>query len=319
MKIILVKWLKISSMQVMKHKSVLLEEVINYLNVKQGGIYVDATVGYAGHSSVILRKIGKEGVLFAFDQDDEAIEYSNERLSKIGNNFTIFKSNFVNMKKYINENVDGILFDLGVSSPQLDEAYRGFSYHNDARLDMRMDRNNKLSAYEVVNDYDEDDLARIIYNYGEEKYAKSIARNIVKYRKNKDIETTLELVDIIKSSMPYKAMRDTHPAKRTFQAIRIEVNDELNVLKSALEQALDLLKVNGRICVITFHSLEDRIVANTFKRYSEVDSNVANLPYIPEEYLPKFKVVGKFTPSKEEISENNRARSAKLRVIERIR
>ena len=304
------------------HKSVLLNEVIANMNIKEDGIYVDATLGFGGHSSSILKEI-KKGFLFAFDQDEEAISSSYERLSKSYDNFLIIKDNFVNMRKRLMEQnvscVDGILFDLGVSSPQLDEAYRGFSYHNDARLDMRMDRNNKLSEYEVVNDYDEDDLARIIYNYGEEKYAKSIARNIVKYRKNKDIETTLELVDIIKSSMPYKAMRDTHPAKRTFQAIRIEVNDELNVLKSALEQALDLLKVNGRICVITFHSLEDRIVANTFKKYSEVDSNVANLPYIPEEYLPKFKVVGKFTPSKEEISENNRARSAKLRVIERIR
>lgn len=304
------------------HKSVLLNEVIANMNIKDDGIYVDATLGFGGHSSSILKEI-KKGFLFAFDQDEEAISSSYERLSKSYDNFLIIKDNFVNMRKRLMEQnvscVDGILFDLGVSSPQLDEAYRGFSYHNDARLDMRMDRNNKLSAYEVVNDYDEDDLARIIYNYGEEKYAKSIARNIVKYRKNKNIETTLELVDIIKSSMPYKAMRDTHPAKRTFQAIRIEVNDELNVLKSALEQALDLLKVNGRICVITFHSLEDRIVANTFKKYSEVDSNVANLPYIPEEYLPKFKVVGKFTPSKEEISENNRARSAKLRVIERIR
>ena len=253
------------------HKSVLLNEVIANMNIKEDGIYVDATLGFGGHSSSILKEI-KKGFLFAFDQDEEAISSSYERLSKSYDNFLIIKDNFVNMRKRLMEQnvscVDGILFDLGVSSPQLDEAYRGFSYHNDARLDMRMDRNNKLSAYEVVNDYDEDDLARIIYNYGEEKYAKSIARNIVKYRKNKDIETTLELVDIIKSSMPYKAMRDTHPAKRTFQAIRIEVNDELNVLKSALEQALDLLKVNGRICVITFHSLEDRIVANTFKKYS---------------------------------------------------
>ena len=304
------------------HKSVLLNEVIANMNIKDDGIYVDATLGFGGHSSSILKEI-KKGFLFAFDQDEEAISSSYERLSKSYDNFLIIKDNFVNMRKRLMEQnvscVDGILFDLGVSSPQLDEAYRGFSYHNDARLDMRMDRNNKLSAYEVVNDYDEDDLARIIYNYGEEKYAKSIARNIVKYRKNKDIETTLELVDIIKSSMPYKAMRDTHPAKRTFQAIRIEVNDELNVLKSALEQALELHKVNGRICVNTFNSLEDRIVEKKKKKYSEVDSNVANLPYIPEEYLPKFKVVGKFTPSKEEISENNRARSAKLRVIERIR
>lgn len=304
------------------HKSVLLNEVMENMNIKDDGVYVDATLGFGGHSSSLLKEI-KKGFLFAFDQDDEAVKSSLIKLSKVGNNFCIIKDNFVNMKKDLLEknvtSVNGVLFDLGVSSPQLDEDYRGFSYHHDARLDMRMDRDSKLSAYEVVNEYTESELARIISCYGEEKYARSIARNIVKYRENKNIETTMELVDIIKGSMPYKAMRDTHPAKRTFQAIRIEVNKELDVLRSALVDAIELLKVNGRVCVITFHSLEDRIVASTFKKYSEVDSSLTNLPYIPEEFLPRYKIVGKYTPSKSEIMENNRARSAKLRVIERIR
>ena len=305
----------------MKHKSVLLEESINGLNIKEDGVYVDATLGFGGHSLEILKRINK-GFLFAFDQDSEAIMYSQERLSDY-HNFKIIKSNFSNMKQCLAEenitHVDGILFDIGVSSMQLDEDYRGFSYHQDAKLDMRMDIDQSFSAYDVVNTYDYNNLVRILREYGEETYATSIARNIIKSREEKPIETTFQLVDIIKKSMPMKAMRDSHPARKTFQAIRIEVNHELDVLKSALEQAIELLNVGGRLCVITFHSLEDRIVKTTFKKYSEVDSNVANLPYIPEEYLPKFKVVGKFTPSKEEISENNRARSAKLRVIERIR
>ena len=304
------------------HVSVLLNECLEGLNIKENGIYVDGTLGGAGHSSEILKRLSNEGRLIGIDQDTDALKAAKERL-KDYSNVTFVHSNFSNIENVLNnlniDGVDGILMDLGVSSYQLDEGERGFSYMKDAPLDMRMNRENDFSAYNVVNEYSEEDLYRIIRDYGEEKFAKRIASFIVENRQEKNIETTLELVDIIKSSMPYKAMRDTHPAKRTFQAIRIEVNDELNVLKSALEQALDLLKVNGRICVITFHSLEDRIVANTFKKYSEVDSNVANLPYIPEEYLPKFKVVGKFTPSKEEISENNRARSAKLRVIERIR
>ena len=246
MKIILVKWLKISSMQVMKHKSVLLEEVINYLNVKQGGIYVDATVGYAGHSSVILRKIGKEGVLFAFDQDDNAIEFSNSRLSEIGSNFTIFKSNFVNMKKYINENVDGILFDLGVSSPQLDEAERGFSFHKDAPLDMRMDQSNPLDAKIVVNEYSYQKLTEILFKFGEEKYAKSIAKAIIDAR---PIETTLELAEIIKNSVPISYRNKSHPARKTFQAIRIEVNHELDILESSIRDAFDLLKIMYQLVI----------------------------------------------------------------------
>ena len=306
----------------MKHKSVLLKESIDFLNIKEDGVYVDATLGFGGHSLEILKRI-KKGFLFAFDQDSEAIAYSKERLKNY-DNYKIIKSNFVNMQdclalENINK-VDGILFDIGVSSMQLDEDYRGFSYHNDARLDMRMDTSQELSAYEVVNNYSYEDLVRILRDYGEEKYAPSIARNIVKERANKSIETTLELVDIIRKSMPAKELRDGHPARKTFQAIRIEVNKELDVLESALIQALELIKVGGRVCVITFHSLEDRIVKNTFRKYSEVDSKFAKLPFVPDEYLPKFKVVCKgITASEDELKENPRARSARLRVIEKIK
>ena len=306
----------------MKHKSVLLEESVDFLNIKEDGVYVDATLGFGGHSLEILKRI-KKGFLFAFDQDSEAIGYSSERLKNF-NNFKIIKSNFANMKEcLLKENVtkvDGILFDIGVSSMQLDEDYRGFSFHHDAPLDMRMDTDSAFSAYNVVNEYDYNDLVRVLRDYGEEKYATSIARNIIKARENKKIETTLELVDIIRKSMPAKELRDGHPARKTFQAIRIEVNHELDVLESALIQALDLLNVGGRISIITFHSLEDRIVKNIFKKYSEVDTRFAKLPYVPQEYMPKYKVICKgITASQEELSENNRARSARLRVIERIK
>ncbi len=306
----------------MKHKSVLLEESINGLNIKEDGVYVDATLGFGGHSLEILKRINK-GFLFAFDQDSEAIMYSQERLSDY-HNFKIIKSNFSNMKQCLAEenitHVDGILFDIGVSSMQLDEDYRGFSYHQDAKLDMRMDIDQSFSAYDVVNAYDYNNLVRILREYGEETYATSIARNIIKSREEKPIETTFQLVDIIKKSMPMKAMRDSHPARKTFQAIRIEVNHELDVLKSALEQAIELLNVGGRLCVITFHSLEDRIVKTTFKKYSEVDSKFSKLPYVPEEYQPKIKIISKgITPSKEELEENNRARSSRLRIIEKIK
>ena len=306
----------------MKHKSVLLEESIEFLNIKEDGVYVDATLGFGGHSLEILKRI-KKGFLFAFDQDNEAISYSLERL-KDYHNFKIIKSNFANMQECLQaenvKKVDGILFDIGVSSMQLDEDYRGFSYHNDAPLDMRMDTDNIFSAYNVVNDYDYDNLVRVLRDYGEEKYAASIAKNIIKSRENKKIETTLELVEIIKKSMPLREQRDGHPARKTFQAIRIEVNHELEVLEVALEQAIDLLNVGGRLCVITFHSLEDRIVKNIFRKHSEIDSKFAKLPYVPEEYMPKIKVISKgITPSDKELSENNRARSARLRVIEKIK
>ena len=308
----------------MKHISVLLQESISSLNLKENSIVVDATLGYGGHSSNILERVNK-GYLFAFDQDSEAIRYSTDRLNKIGTNFTIIKSNFVNMKEELNKRdinkVDAVLFDLGVSSPQLDDESRGFSFHNDARLDMRMDREQKLSAYEVVNEYSEQDLSRIFYKYGEDKFSKSIARKIVEYRKNKPIETTLELVEVIKSGVPMKYRINKHPARQIFQAIRIEVNHELDVIEPALSQALELLRVGGRVAVITFHSLEDRLVKNYFKEKTKVDDKVKGMPNIPDEYLPDFKlVVNKaIIPSEEEIENNPRARSSKRRVIERIR
>lgn len=300
----------------MKHKSVLLNEVIEYLNLKQGGKYIDATVGYGGHSSHILKEIGKEGVLFAFDQDDEAISYSTKRLSKISDNFTIFKSNFVNMKKYVNEKVDGILFDLGVSSPQLDDGDRGFSFHKDAVLDMRMDKNNPLNARKVVNEYSYDDLVRIFYKFGEEKYSKPIAKAIINSR---PINTTLELAEIIKESVPISYRNKSHPARKVFQAIRIEVNHELDILESSLSDAFDLLNVGGRLVVITFHSLEDKIVSNVFKKLCSDDESTKKLPFVPEDLKAKAKMIVKLTPSEDEINENNRSRSSKLRVIERVR
>lgn len=303
------------------HKSVLLTEAIENLNIEDGKIYVDCTLGYAGHSGEILKK-NKKGWLYAFDQDDEAIEYSKSKLKSIGDNFEIIKSNFINIKEELNKRninkVDGILFDLGVSSPQLDEEERGFSFHKDAKLDMRMDKEQKLSAYEVVNDYPESKLITIFYKYGEEKYSKSIARKIVEYRKTKPIETTMELVEIIKSGVPDKYKREKHPARKVFQAIRIEVNNELEVFEKAIKDSIDLLNSNGRICVITFHSLEDKICKKVFKDNSEVNKVFKNLPSIPKEYLPKLKIVGKYTPSKEELNENKRARSATLRVVERV-
>lgn len=306
----------------MYHKSVLLNECIENLNIKDNGIYVDATLGYAGHSGEILKKI-PNGHLYGFDQDDFAIEKSNEKLSGIADNYTIIRSNFANMESELAKlgvtHVDGILFDLGVSSVQIDDADRGFSFHQDAKLDMRMDTKSGFSAYNVVNEYEYHDLVRVLRDYGEEKYASSIAKNIIKARSEKPIETTFELVDIIKRSMPMKAKRDGHPARRSFQAIRIEVNHELEVLEQALDQAIRLLNKGGRLCVISFQSLEDRIVKNRFKEVSEVDSNMKNLPFIPEEYLPKYKVISKgIVASKEELEENTRAHSARLRVLERV-
>ncbi len=304
------------------HKSVLLNEAIEGLNIRDGLIYVDCTLGYAGHSGEILKK-DKKGWLYAFDQDIDAIEYSKKKLSSIGSNFEIIKSNFKNLKKELEKRgitkVDGILFDLGVSSPQLDVDERGFSYHNDARLDMRMDKDNPLSAYEVVNNYTESELITIFFRYGEERYSKSIARKIIEYRKEKPIETTLELVEIIKTGVPEKYKRETHPAKRVFQAIRIEVNKELEVFEIALKDAIEMLNENGRICVITFHSLEDKICKEIFKKNSEIDKVFKGLPNIPYEYMPKLKIIDKVVPSKKELEENNRARSATLRIAEKIK
>ena len=296
------------------HESVLLKESIDYLNLNSKSIVVDCTLGYAGHSSNILKKI-KEGFLYAFDQDKEAIIKADERLKKINTNYEIINKNFVNLKEEIKKRtnkVDGILFDLGVSSPQLDEDYRGFSFHKDAPLDMRMNKDQKLSAYEVVNNYSKEDLTKILKTYGEEKYANAIAEGIAKSREKKKIETTLELVEIIKANVPEKYKRDKHPARKTFQAIRIEVNDELNVFKKALKD-----DINGRICVITFHSLEDKICKQIFNEVSNVPKELQSLPILPEKYKPKYKVIAHIKPTKEEIEKNNRSRSATLRVIER--
>ena len=306
------------------HYSVLLNESIESLQIKEDGIYVDCTLGYAGHSSEILKRI-KKGKLFAIDQDSEAIKAADQKLKKIGSNYTIIKSNFVNMKDKLLElginEVDGIMFDLGVSSPQLDEDDRGFSFHKDAKLDMRMDQTQELTAWDVVNNYQEKEIANILFKYGEEKYGNSIARSIVKARENKSIDTTLELVEIIKKSVPMKYARDKHPARKTFQAIRIAVNHELEILESSIKDALSMLKVGGILSVITFHSLEDRIVKNVFKEVTSIDPKLKGLPNVPLEYLPNYELVTNkaIEPSKKELEENNRSRSAKLRVIKRIK
>lgn len=301
------------------HESVLLKESLEFLNLRDDSIIVDCTLGYGGHSSNILKRI-PNGHLYSFDQDIDAINYSSERLSKINSNFTIIKSNFKNIIVKLNElnvtKVNGILYDLGVSSPQLDVSERGFSYHLDSRLDMRMDKDNKLSAYEVVNNYPYEKLVKIFREYGEEKYSTSIARGIIN---NRPIETTLELAEIIKENVPFSYRKDKHPARKVFQAIRIEVNDEMNVLNDSLRQALELLTLNGRLCVITFHSLEDRLVKKIFREVSSIPNELSKLPIIPEEYLPKYKEIKTLTPDLKEISSNNRSRSATLRVIERIR
>lgn len=301
------------------HISVLLEECINNLNLKEDSVVVDCTLGYAGHSSEILKRI-KKGYLYAFDQDKEAINNASLKLKKIGNNYKIINSNFVNLKEELNKlninEVDCILYDLGVSSPQLDEKERGFSFHQDARLDMRMNQDQELDAYYVVNNYELNKLVDIFKRYGEEKYALSIAKGIIK---NRPITTTLELAEIIKDNVPFSYKKEKHPARKVFQAIRIEVNDELNVFEKSLRQALDLIKIGGRIEVITFHSLEDKICKKIFDEVSKVDKNLKNLPIIPIEYQPKYKIVGNIDPSYEELINNNRARSAKLRIIERVR
>lgn len=305
------------------HYSVMLSEAIEGLNIKEDGIYVDCTLGYAGHSSEILKRL-KRGFLFAFDQDKEAINYSEKKLSEISLNFKIIHSNFENLKEKLKEEkvdkVDGILFDLGLSSPQIDDASRGFSFMNDARLDMRMDKEANKDAYFVVNNYSKEDLANIFFKYGEEKLSNVIAKKIVDERKNKPIETTTELVEIIKSAVGANYFYKSHPEREIFQAIRIEVNDELKVLEKVLPDAINLLNKGGRISVITFHSLEDRIVKQIFKENSETDPIFKGMPDIPDEYKPKIKLINKkpILPSEEELKNNTRSKSAKLRIIERI-
>ncbi|MEG2511163.1 MAG: 16S rRNA (cytosine(1402)-N(4))-methyltransferase RsmH [Bacilli bacterium] len=296
------------------HKSVLLKEAIDGLNIKPSGKYVDATIGYAGHSSVILEKLNKEGFLFAFDQDEKAVEYSFDRLNQISTNFKIFKDNFKNLINYLDCNIDGFLFDLGVSSPQLDEVQRGFSYHSDALLDMRMDTNQKLDAAYVVNNYTLEKLTDIFYKYGEEKYSKSIAKNIIKSR---PITTTLELSEIIKGSVPLSYRNQKHPARKVFQALRIEVNNELDILDNTIRDAFDLLNPGGRIVVITFHSLEDKIIKDVFKSLSS-NIELKGVPY--NNGASKAIIITKkpIIPTNEEIEINNRSRSAKLRIIQKI-
>ncbi len=308
-----------------EHKSVLLKEAIEGLNIKEDGIYVDATLGRAGHSSEILKRL-KSGKLYCFDQDKEAIDYSFKKLASISSNFEIIYSNFKNMKEELNkrgvEKIDGILFDLGVSSPQFDEDYRGFSYRFNALLDMRMNQENLLTAKKIVNTYPLEKLIKIFKEYGEEKYSYSIAKTIVKAREVKEIETTFELVDLIKKSLPKKELfKDKHPAKKIFQALRIEVNDELEVLKIALNDSIKLLKKDGRIAVITFHSLEDRIVKNIFKEVSFIKGDRKNDYLLPNEIKKaEFELVNKkvITPSNIEIEENRRSKSAKLRILKKL-
>ena len=305
-----------------KHYSVLLEEAVEGLNIKENGIYVDCTLGGAGHSLEILKKL-TTGKLYAFDQDNVALENAKIKLSDYADKVVFIKSNFENLKEKLAEHnvyeVDGVLYDLGVSSPQLDTPERGFSYNYDTRLDMRMDTEASISAYEIVNEYSYHDLVRIFYRYGEEKFSKQIARNIEKKREQAPIETTFQLVDIIKESIPAAKRRTGgHPAKRVFQAIRIAVNNELSVFESSLEQAIDVAKVGGRISVITFHSLEDRICKQIFNSYAKNKDIPKNLPILPEDSLSKLKLITKkpICPSNKELEENNRSRSAKLRVAE---
>lgn len=306
----------------MKHYSVLKNEAIDGLQIKEDGIYVDATLGYAGDASEILKRI-KRGKLFAFDRDEEALKYSDEVLQKLGNSYTLIHSDFVHMKEKLQElgidKVDGILFDLGVSSPQLDEN-RGFSFMRDEILDMRMDRNSHITAQNIVNEYSYEKLKNIFYQYGEEKQSALIAKKIVEVRKTKPIKTTKELCDIICDSVGAKYYYKTHPERNIFQAIRIEVNEELTDLEKVLPDAISLLNPKGRLVVITFHSLEDRIVKQVFKKYSEVDKMVKGLPNIPSEYQPLIKLVNKkpILPSEQELKENTRSASAKLRIVERI-
>ena len=307
-----------------EHVSVLLDECINALNIHEDGIYIDATLGRAGHSKAILAKL-KKGHLYAFDKDQEAIDKCRHELQTSLDRVTLIHADFIHLKEELNkfgiQEVDGILFDLGVSSPQFDEASRGFSYRFDARLDMRMDQSQALDAYQVINQYEESELRNIFWQYGEEHYAHKIAHRIVERRKIKPISTTFELVEIIKECLPsYELRKKKHPAKQVFQAIRMAVNDELNHLAIALEEACDLLSVKGRLAIISFHSIEDRVVKNILKKHCEQerpDSRIA----IKESDIPQadFSLINKkpIVASDQELSRNRRSHSAKLRIIER--
>ncbi|MFR7554783.1 16S rRNA (cytosine(1402)-N(4))-methyltransferase RsmH [Longicatena caecimuris] len=309
-----------------KHYSVLLQESIEGLHIQHDGIYVDGTLGRGGHSCEILKQI-PDGHLYAFDRDASAIEESTPRLLQVADNFTCIHSPFSHLKEELSaygvNRIDGLVLDLGVSSPQFDEAERGFSYRFDAPLDMRMDQSQALNAYEIVNTWSYQDLVKIFYTYGEETFAKQIARNIEKKRIDKPIRTTFELVDVIKVSLPAKVLnKKGHPAKKVFQAIRIAVNDELRELEEVLQEALQMLNPHGRICVISFQSLEDRIVKEAFQTASRPKQYDKRIPILPSdmEEAP-YKLINKkpITAQEEELMENNRSHSAKLRIIERIR
>jgi 16S rRNA (cytosine1402-N4)-methyltransferase len=307
-----------------KHISVLLNEVIEGLNINEYGIYVDCTLGGAGHSSEIIKRINEKGLLIGIDQDLEALNAAKEKL-KVYDNVAYIHNNFTNIESILNDlevgNVDGILMDLGVSSYQLDNGERGFSYMKDAPLDMRMDREAELTAYEVINEYSEEMLYKVIRDYGEEKFASRIAKFIVDRRQKKPINSTFELVDIIKAAIPAKARREgPHPAKRTFQAIRIEVNQELEILDRAIAGSVNKLKKGGRLAVITFHSLEDRIVKNKFKELADPCKCPKDFPMCVCGKLPLVKIISKkpIEPTENEVNENPRSRSAKLRIAEKI-
>lgn len=308
------------------HTTVLLHETVDGLNIRPDGIYVDCTLGGAGHSEYLVQQLSDEGHLYCFDQDVTAIEHAKEKLKDHLHKITFIHANFKYLKEELEkhgiEKVDGILYDLGVSSPQLDTPERGFSYHHDAPLDMRMDQSAELSAYHVVNEWRFEDLVRIFYRYGEEKFSKQIARKIEAAREKQPIETTAQLVECIKDGIPAPARRKGgHPAKRVFQAIRIAVNDELGAAEASLQDAIDMLAVGGRISVITFHSLEDRLTKALFKEASSLPELPLNLPVIPDGLEPKLKLITRkpILPSEEELAHNNRSRSAKLRIAEKIK
>lgn len=307
------------------HVSVLLEECIQGLNIKPDGSYLDGTLGGAGHSEAICHHLGEKGVLIGIDQDRHAIEAAQKRLEKFEDRIILYQDNFANVKNVLEKvkvlKVNGIVLDLGVSSYQLDEAERGFSYMQDGPLDMRMDPEGLRSAQNVINEYSEEDLARIIKEYGEERWAKRIARFIVEERKKKPFTTTMELVEVIKKAVPKGARRDgPHPAKRTFQAIRIEVNQELAILEQSIKDMVDVLDTGGRLCIITFHSLEDRIVKQTFRHLENPCICPPDFPICICGKQPVAKIITRkpILPTNEEIGINPRARSAKLRILEKI-
>ena len=306
-----------------KHKSVLLNETIDGLNIKPDGIYVDGTLGGGGHAYEVCRRLGEKGSIVGIDQDAAAIEAASARLKDFGEKVTIVRSNYCDMKSKLHElgidKVDGIVLDLGVSSYQLDTAERGFSYREDAPLDMRMDTRQKMTARDIVNDYTEADLYRVIRDYGEDKFAKNIAKHIVQARAVKPVETTAELSEIIRASIPMKFQKKSgHPAKRTFQAIRIELNRELDVLRDSLDDMIDLLNPGGRLCIITFHSLEDRIVKSAFRKNENPCTCPPDFPVCVCGKKSKGSIITKkpILPSKEELEYNSRSKSAKLRIFE---